>query len=115
MKNIINNTICSTLFIYIFYLVSHLATNTEPNNSKIFIFFLLLISNFTFHIIRHKFPNKFETKFNYIIFYGIFGFGLNWFILMIDFMTTPILVSILLSSIAGIIFSILKFNINLIK
>lgn len=112
MKLLINKTFSSSLFIYIFYILAHLATNTQPKHNSIFIFVLLLVINFFVNLLKSKTINTNLTFSKYIILYGVLGFGFNWFIIMLDFMSTNLLVSILVSLLCGIIFSILNYKIN---
>lgn len=115
MYKLINESIRSTLFIYIFYLLTHLVVDSNSSINRLYILLILFVVNLVFNIIRFNLTksNRHLNKFEYIISHGVLGFGLNWFIIMFDFMNTNIIISIIISALAGVLFS--SINLKLIK
>lgn len=112
LTNSLKSAIFSSFFLFIIYLISHLAVDLLDVNIHLITILIYLFSNniiFSFlkSLSESNIRKESTLKMTNIILNGLLGFGLNWYIIMSDLMTTDIKFSILISLLCGLTFSLI--------
>lgn len=110
-KNLLSDSLGSSLFIFVFYAFAHLVTNIETKLNSSSVFILIFSINLIVNLLKKKLDLS-HSKLNYVLIYGCISFGLVMFIISFDFITTPIFLSFLLFIVSGIVFSLILYKVT---
>lgn len=104
-KGLISKALSNTLFVYIFYILAHIITNTSTRINPALVFILIFLTEILVDLLEFKF-NLGNSKLSYILIAGCISYGLVMFIILFDFINISILSFFILCIVIGIIFSV---------
>ncbi|MBU5301959.1 hypothetical protein KQI45_18185 [Clostridium sporogenes] len=104
-NKLIYDSLTSSLFVFIFYLLARLTTDVptklSPTIILIFLFLIELLVNLSVKKINYKI-----AKSIYVLIYGCISFGLSMFLILFDFINIPIFRAFILLILSGTVFAL---------